>query len=146
MNIQLSQIILIAALLAFVFYIYRLRTVFLDRIIYLACAVVGIVLVIDPALSSRVANSLGIGRGADLMFYLFIVASLFYVVATRSRIRRLEKQITRLVQQNAIDHPVQDKNKVQGLDGLPEIISDELPAGKDRKDGEDENHDSGDWL
>lgn len=111
MNIQLSQIILIAALVAFVFYIYRLRTVVLDRIIYLACAVAGIALVIDPELSTRVANWLGIGRGADLLFYLFMIASLFYVVATRSRIRRLERQVTRLVQQNAIDHPVQGKEK-----------------------------------
>ena len=111
MNIQLSQIILIAALIAFVVYIYRLRTVFLDRIIYLACAAVGIVLVIDPALSSKIANFLGIGRGTDLLFYLFIVATLFYVVATRSRIRRLEQQITRLVQQNAIDHPIRGKEK-----------------------------------
>jgi len=146
MNIQLSQIILIAALIAFVFYIYRLRTVILDRIIYLACALVGIVLVIDPALSSRIANSLGIGRGADLLFYLFIVASLFYVVATRSRIRRLEKQITRLVQQNAIDHPVQGKYSEGDPAGLPKIVFGEIHTGNDRKDGEDENYDSGDRL
>ncbi len=115
MNIQFSQIVLIAAFILFVVYIYRLRTVFLDRIIYLVCALVGIVLVIDPPLTTQIANWLGIGRGADLLFYLFIIASLFYVVATRSRIRRLEQQVTRLVQQNAIDHPVQEVNKEQAL-------------------------------
>ncbi len=113
MNIQVSQIVLIAALILFVVYIYRLRTVFLDRIIYLVCALVGIVLVIDPTLATQIANWLGIGRGADLLFYLFIIASLFYFVATRSRIRRMEQQITRLIQQNAIDHPVQEGNKKQ---------------------------------
>ncbi len=116
MNIQVSQIVLIAALILFVVYIYRLRTVFLDRIIYLLCALVGIILVIDPPLTTQIANWLGIGRGADLLFYLFIIASLFYVVATRSRIRRLEQQITRLVQQNAIDHPIQDENKKRAPD------------------------------
>ena len=116
MNIQFSQIVLIAALILFAVYIYRLRTVFLDRVIYLVCALVGIVLVIDPPLTTQIANWLGIGRGADLLFYLFIIASLFYVVATRSRIRRLEQQITRLVQQNAIDHPVQDENRERTLD------------------------------
>ena len=115
MNIQISQILLLAALILFVVYIYRLRTVFLDRIIYVVCAAVGIVLVIDPPLTTQIANWLGIGRGADLLFYLFIIASLFYVVATRSRIRRLEQQITRLVQQNAIDHPIQEENKEQDL-------------------------------
>ncbi len=116
MNITSSQVFLTAALILFVVYIYRLRTIFLDRIIYLVCAVVGIVLVIDPALTTRIANWLGIGRGADLLFYLFIIASLFYVVATRSRIRRLEGQVTRLVQQNAMDHPVQDQNKEHKMD------------------------------
>jgi hypothetical protein len=107
MNIQFSQILLIAALILFVIYIYRLRTDFLDRLVYLACAGVGIVLVIDPMVSTQIANLLGIGRGADLLFYLFIVASLFYAVATRSRIRRMEKQITTLVRQNALDHPIE---------------------------------------
>jgi hypothetical protein len=69
--------------------------------------VVGIALVIDPTASTQIANLLGIGRGADLLFYLFIIASLFYAVATRSRIRRMEKQITNLVRQNALDHPIE---------------------------------------
>ncbi len=116
MNIQISQVVLIAALILFVVYIYRLRTVFLDRVIYLVCALVGIILVVDPPLTTQIANWLGIGRGADLLFYLFIIASLFYIVATRSRIRRLEQQITRLVQQNAIDHPIQDEKKSQAPD------------------------------
>jgi len=107
MNIQLSQVLLIAALILFVIYIYRLRTDFLDRLVYMVCAVVGIVLVIDPMVSTQIANLLGIGRGADLLFYLFIIASLFYAVATRSRIRRMEKQITTLVRQNALDHPIE---------------------------------------
>ncbi len=107
MNFQFSQIILIAALILFVVYIYRLRTIFLDRIIYLLCALVGIFLVIDPPLTTEIANWLGIGRGADLLFYLFIIASLFYAVETRSRLRRMERQITRLVRQVAIDHPIQ---------------------------------------
>lgn len=107
MNIQFSQVLLIAALILFVIYIYRLRTDFLDRLVYLICAVVGIVLVIDPMVSTQIANLLGIGRGADLLFYLFIIASLFYAVATRSRIRRMENQITTLVRQNALDHPIE---------------------------------------
>lgn len=107
MNIQFSQVVLIAALILFVIYIYRLRTDFLDRLVYLACAGIGMALVIDPQFSTQIANLLGIGRGADLLFYLFIIASLFYAVASRSRMRRMEKQITILVRQNAIDHPIE---------------------------------------
>ncbi len=109
MNIQFSQVLLIAALILFVYYILRLRTAFLDRMVYIACAVVGAVFVIDPPFSTQIANLLGIGRGADLLFYLFIIASLFYAVETRSRLRRMEQQITRLVRQIAIDHPMEGK-------------------------------------
>ncbi len=107
MNIQFSQVLLFAALVLFVFYIFRLRTPVLDRLVYVACAIVGLVFVIDPPFSTQIANLLGIGRGADLLFYLFIIASLFYAVETRSRLRRKERQITKLVRQVALDHPLQ---------------------------------------
>jgi hypothetical protein len=108
-NIQFSQVLLIAALILFVVYIYRLRTAFLDRLVYIACAGVGLVFVIDPPLSTQIANLLGIGRGADLLFYLFIIAGLFYAVETRSRLRRMEQQITQLARQIALDHPIEGK-------------------------------------
>jgi small membrane protein len=111
MNIQFSQVLLIASLFLFILYIFRLRTEFFDRLVYIACALVGMVLVIDPQFSTQVANLLGIGRGADLLFYLFIIASLFYAVATRSRLRRLEQQLTRLVRQDALEHPIEGKKQ-----------------------------------
>lgn len=123
MNIQFSQVLLVAALILFVLYIYRLRTDFIDRLVYIACAVGGMVLVIDPQFSTQIANLLGIGRGADLLFYLFMITGLFYAVETRSRIRRMEKQITRLVRQNAIDHPIE---------GKAEGDADELQTGNNR--------------
>ena len=107
MNIQFSQVLLIAALVLFMFYIFRLRTAFLDRLVYVVCAIVGLIFVIDPPFSTQIANLLGIGRGADLLFYLFIIASLFYAVETRSRLRRMEQQITKLVRQVAMDHPLE---------------------------------------
>ena len=113
MNIQFSQVLLIAALILFIVYIFRLRTEFFDRLVYIACALVGMALVIDPQFSTQVANLLGIGRGADMLFYLFIVASLFYAVATRSRLRRLERQLTRLVRQDALEHPMEGKKQDQ---------------------------------
>ena len=63
MSIQIGQIVLIIALILFIVYVYRLRSVLLERVIYLACALAGMVLVIAPELSTRIANLLGIGRG-----------------------------------------------------------------------------------
>ena len=109
MTIHWSQILLITALALFIIYIYRARSVFTDRLIYLACAAIGIVLVIDPNFATRVANLLGIGRGTDLLFYLFIIVSLFYTAAMNSEIKRLKRQVTTLVREIAITRPSQGK-------------------------------------
>jgi hypothetical protein len=109
MKIEPSQILLIAALVFFIWYLFRGRSVLADRVIYLVCAVVGIVLVIDPEMASQVARVLGIGRGVDLMIYLFIILGLFYSAATTSRIKRLENQITAVVRKSALEHPMQGK-------------------------------------
>lgn len=109
MTIQIGQIVLIIALILFIVYVYRLRSVLLERFIYLACALVGLVLVIAPDFSTRIANLLGIGRGADLLVYLFIIAGLFYAVSLRARIKRHEQMLTDLVRQMALQKPEQGK-------------------------------------
>ena len=117
MNITPTQVGLIAALLLFVLYIFRIRSDSFDRLVYLAGAAVGIALVIDPQLSTRIANALGVGRGADLIFYLAIIMALFYGVASRPRTRRLERQITLLVRQQAIDRPYKAEDSAAAADG-----------------------------
>ncbi len=107
MNISLSQVLLAGALVLFVFYIVRMRSELFDRLVFLVGAAGGIVLVMDPELSTRIANLLGIGRGADLVFYLIIIIGLFYAVGTRSRISRLEQKLTQIVREQAIANPIQ---------------------------------------
>lgn len=117
MTIQLSQVLLILALILFILYVYRLRSILLERIIYLLCGMAGIVLVIYPDLSTLIANRLGIGRGVDLLIYLFIMVALFYAVSLMARIRRLERQLTALVRRQALDHP-QNGDPQEGADRL----------------------------
>jgi hypothetical protein len=107
MNITLSQVLLVGALILFVFYIIRIRSELFDRLVFLVGAAAGILLVLDPELSTRVAHLLGIGRGADLIFYLAIIIGLFYAVGTRSRISRIEQKLTQVVREQAIANPIQ---------------------------------------
>lgn len=109
MTIHWSQILLIGALALFILYIFRVRSVFTDRLIYLAFAIVGIGLVIDPNFATRMANLLGVGRGADLLFYLFIIVSLFYSAAMTSEVNRLKRQVTSLVRELALEKPIEGK-------------------------------------
>ena len=106
MNIHLSQIILICILAFFILYIFWLRTLLMDRIIYLLFALSGILLVIDPDLTSQVASRIGIGRGTDLLIYLFILASLFYAVNNRAQFKRLHEQMTLVVRNQALQQPL----------------------------------------
>lgn len=100
-----SQIILIAAILLFVLYAFQMRTLLRDRVIYLALVSAGLIFILFPDLSTYVANLVGIGRGADLVLYTFVVVALFNHVSLVSRMRGLERQLTQLVRTIAVDEP-----------------------------------------
>ena len=54
-------------------------------------------------MSSFIAKKLGVGRGADLLFYICILFFLFIILKMFSRIRRLEEKFTELIRQQAKD-------------------------------------------
>jgi hypothetical protein len=56
----------------------------------------------DPALTSRVANQIGIGRGADLVLYLFVLAFVVVSLLFYAALQRQQRQITELVRVLAI--------------------------------------------
>jgi len=106
MRLVASQVILIGSILAFALYVIRLRTVLTDRIIYLVLIGSGLVFVLHPELATRVANLVGIGRGADLVLYCFVIFGLFQFASIASGIKQLERQTTALVRALALDRPV----------------------------------------
>jgi hypothetical protein len=53
-----------------------------------------------------IARTLGIGRGADLVFYCAIVGAAVGFFAIFVRLRSLDEQITELVRQGAIASPI----------------------------------------
>ncbi len=55
-----------------------------------------------PELTMKLANALGIGRGADLIFYCAVLAMLIGFWMTYIRLRHLRREITLLVRQIAI--------------------------------------------
>ena len=101
-----SQIVLLGLIALYVLYLLRLRSATNDRIAYLGLAVLGIALVINPEWTNAAAGLLGIGRGADLMFYFFIVFCLFHFATTASTIRRLQRDVTTLTRELAVRHPL----------------------------------------
>lgn len=55
-----------------------------------------------PELTVSVARALGIARGADLVFYLAILAMFVGFFAVYAKFRRLERDVTALVRQLAL--------------------------------------------
>lgn len=100
----LSQIILLLSLLGIVLYVSRLRNELTDRLVMLVIIGLGAVFILWPELTTLIANRIGIGRGADMILYLFILFSLFFFVHTLAEINRLTKTVTTLAREIAIQN------------------------------------------
>ena len=61
-----------------------------------------LVAIADPGLVTRFANAIGIGRGADVVLYLFSLAFLGSLFAFYSRTARLQRQIAAVVEHLAL--------------------------------------------
>ncbi len=63
--------------------------------------------IVAPQITVWLARSLGIARGADLVFYCAILAGTVGFFVIYVRLRRLEANLTRLVRHLAIENAVQ---------------------------------------
>ena len=62
------------------------------------------VAVVWPGLTGRLARSLGIGRGADLVLYCTVVVMMIGFMMVYVRLRRVRRDLTLLVRQLAIEN------------------------------------------
>ena len=87
-----------------VYYFIMLRNSLFDIILLLLMIGVAITLVLFPDISNDIAHRLGVGRGADLVFYTSILIFWFIILKLYARIRKLEQTITEVVRKDAIDN------------------------------------------
>ncbi|MER3394436.1 MAG: DUF2304 domain-containing protein, partial [Microcella pacifica] len=97
------QVIVIVVLLGTAVYLVRsspsAKHLAIRRLVVLLILAAGVVLVLWPGLLSWLAALVGIGRGADLLFYLAIVAGLVYVVNEYKRSVQLARANTQLARE-----------------------------------------------
>lgn len=101
-----SQVVLLLLIGLFAVYIVRLRSTSGDRIVYLGLAAIGAVFIVRPEWTNSFATLLGIGRGADLMFYFFIVFCLFHFATTAATLRRMQRDLSAVARAIALDRAV----------------------------------------
>ncbi|HEX5654298.1 MAG TPA: DUF2304 domain-containing protein [Chitinophagaceae bacterium] len=96
------QVLLIGGVITiFLYYIFRLRNAFLDLLLFSLFAGLAIFFILFPDYTNTIAHKLGVGRGADLLFYSCILFFLFLVMKLFARIRRLEKTLADFIRQDA---------------------------------------------
>lgn len=72
------------------------------RILALLFVLAAILAIIFPSALTAVANLLGIGRGADLLLYVFIIASMLFAVAIVRAKARSDARVTDLARAVAL--------------------------------------------
>jgi hypothetical protein len=101
------QLLLIAAVVALLFYLLRSRTNTKAKawvkVGYVAFVIVAIYAILRPNDTTVVANWLGVARGTDLLMYGLIIAFVFTTMSTYLRFKELELRYARLARAVALE-------------------------------------------
>ena len=99
------QFILCGALLFLVFtYLVRLKSYKIDRIIIILIFLIGILFIIFPDMTMKIANFLGVGRGADLLLYFCVVGFAFSIIILYSKQRKFEDLLVAILRKDALQN------------------------------------------
>lgn len=112
----IAQPILVTLLTVLVvLYFVRLRTRGSDGLVILLCFGIATFLIVRPEAANQLAHLVGIGRGADLIFYLAIPGLALLILLLFSQTRDLNRKITAIVREmalnNATTHSKPDQSK-----------------------------------
>jgi small membrane protein len=95
-----------------VYFFVRLRNTWFDLVLLFLLIAAAILFILLPGITNTIAHKLGVGRGADLVFYISIIIFWFVVLKLYARIRRLEQIITQIVRKDALDEAGLPPNKI----------------------------------
>jgi small membrane protein len=101
----IQAILITTAFVLFVFFIrssHSVRTQAVKRIGFVVFLILNLDAVLRPDDTTWLAHKVGVGRGADLVLYLLVVAFAFYSVNTFLRFRNLERRFTDLARAIAL--------------------------------------------
>jgi hypothetical protein len=105
------QLILLSGFAFLALYFFtKLRNRIADAVIFLVFAGLGVVFVISPEWTNILAKKLGVGRGADLIFYTCIIAFSFVIMMLYSKVRKLEQTITQIIRNKAKENATLSKD------------------------------------
>jgi hypothetical protein len=80
-------------------YVTSLSSRLVSRLAVLGLLGAGVLFVINPELTTRLAHSVGVGRGTDLLLYLFCLASTTVFLTFYKKNRTVEEKLTGVARQ-----------------------------------------------
>ncbi|AXK45540.1 DUF2304 domain-containing protein [Brachybacterium saurashtrense] len=104
------QLLLVAGIVAIVGWLFVTRgakQLAVRRLLVIAFAVFAVLTVLFPSMLSRVANLVGVGRGADLLLYATVLVLLGFLALQEARTKAAEKRTTYLARRLALDEAEQ---------------------------------------
>jgi hypothetical protein len=85
-----------------IYYIIRLKKTVVDLMLMLILIFTAVGFILWPDLTNKIAHRVGVGRGADLVYYVCILLFSFALLKLYSRMRKLEQEFTKLVREDAL--------------------------------------------
>jgi hypothetical protein len=84
-------------------YLKKFRRPALDKLFVGLLLTTGIFFLLYPEVTNKLAHFFGIGRGADLIFYLAILSFGYMVMLLYSKIKKLENQLTQIIRKQSLE-------------------------------------------
>ncbi|MEJ5994698.1 DUF2304 domain-containing protein [Pedobacter sp. Du54] len=109
MNIKV--ILLIPLLLLIVLMLPRFRRHAMSRLVMIIISFLGVLFILFPSLSNELAEYVGVGRGADLIIYLFMVFSFLYNIFMYAKLRMIRQDQTEIIKNIAIQNAKDNRKK-----------------------------------
>ena len=101
--IQMLLILGILLITAWLFMKRGAKQLAVRRLLIIFFAIFAVLTVIFPTVLTKVANFVGVGRGADLLLYATVVVLLGFLALQEARAKNEEKRTTYLARRLAID-------------------------------------------
>jgi len=101
--IQLLLVAGIVAIVAWLFVKRGAKQLAVRRLLVIAFAVFAGLAVLFPTVLTRLANMVGVGRGADLLLYATVLVLLGFLALQEARTKNAEKRTTYLARRLSLD-------------------------------------------
>lgn len=113
--IQLLLVLGVVVIIGWLFMKRGAKQLAVRRLLIIAFAVFAVLTILFPGVLTRVANLVGVGRGADLLLYATVLVLLGFLALQEARTKAAEKRTTYLARRLALDEaeqPAQYRERV----------------------------------